>query len=117
MPNPDYFFLIFLGTIAVVRFLLIKKITAPTIQGFRLRHYMYGIVLLGVAIVIHNLATFAIGLGLIVDELPVFIVRGPGHKDEYWHGCDDYHSKWSTAGLLIFILLVFAFRDIIVGTI
>lgn len=115
MTNGDYFFLIFLGTIAVTRLFLIKKIAAPTIGGFRVRHYMYGIVLLPLALWMGNVTIYAIGCGLFVDELSVALVKGSGHKSEYWNGCEDYHSAWSVAGTLIFIFLVFVFRDTISG--
>lgn len=117
MITEDYFFLIFLGTIALTRLLLIKKIAAPTIKGFRLRHYMYGIVLVASAFIIKNPIFYAVGVGLLVDELPVALMKGPGHKDEYWKGCEYYHSSWSFAGVLILALLVFIFRTEISGLI
>lgn len=115
MTNGDYFFLIFLGTIVFTRLLLIKPIAAPTIKGFRVRHYMYGIALIILAFLIKNLSIYAIGFGLLVDELPVALVKGPGHKEEQWRGCEDYHSKWSIAGVLILIFLVYLFRGTIAG--
>ena len=118
MNNPDYFFLIFLGTIAITRLLLVShKMTGPTILGLRIRHYMLGIVLLVVAFLIHNLTIYAIALGLIADELPVIFAKGPGHKDEYWRGCEDYHTRWSFAGVLIIVLVVFILRNTITGLI
>lgn len=118
MTNSDYFFLFFLGTIAITRFLLIShKMAGPSVKGFRLRHYMLGVILVVFAFLVHNLTIYAIGLGLIVDEIPVFLVKGPGHKDEYWRGCEDYHTRWSFAGVLVVILLFFIFRSAIVGLI
>lgn len=118
MNNSEYFFLIFLGTIAVTRFLLIShKMAGPTIEGFRLRHYMFGVVLFIFAFLAHNLTIYAIGLGLIVDEIPVILVKGPGHKDEYWRGCEDYHTRWSFAGVLLIIFLIFIFRSVIANLI
>ena len=88
-----------------------------TIKGFRLRHYMFGMVLFVFAFLIDNLTIYATALGLIVDEIPVILAKGPGHKDEYWRGCEDYHTRWSFAGVLILILLVFIFRSYISGLI
>ena len=113
MTNADYFFLIFLGTIAVTRLLLVKKIKAPTIHGFRVRHYMYGLVLIVIAIIANNLTLYAAGFGLLIDEVTVIIAKGPGHKDEHWKGCEEYHTSWSVAGVLVLILLTFIFRDTI----
>ena len=118
MVQGDYFFLFFLGTIAITRLLLVShKMAGPTILGLRVRHYMSGIVLLLFAFLTNNLTTYAISLGLIVDEIPVVLVKGPGHKDEYWRGCEDYHTRWSFAGVLILALLVFIFRGAISGLI
>ncbi len=118
MNSIDYFFLFFLGTIAAVRLLLVShKMAGPTIFGLRIRHYMPGIALLIFAFLIHNLTLYAIALGLIVDETPVVLVKGPGNKDEYWRGCEDYHTSWSFAGVLIIVLFVFIFRNFLVGLI
>ncbi len=114
MTTGDYFFLFFLGTIAVTRTLLVsRKAAGPTIKGFRLRHYMFGAVLLVIAFLTDNLTAYAIALGLIADEIPVILAKGPGHKDEHWRGCEDYHTPWSFAGVLILVLLAFVSRNFI----
>lgn len=115
MNNGDYFFLIFLGTIAVTRLLLLSKVGSPTIKGFRLRHYMYGIILIILAFFNHNLITYGIGLGLLVDELPLILIKGPGHKEEYWGGMEDYYMPWCISGVLILIFLTYLFRGTISG--
>lgn len=118
MIRGDYFFLFFLSTIAITRLLLVNhKMAGPTIKEFRLRHYMFGVVLFIFAFLIDNLTIYAIALGLIVDEIPVILAKGPGHKDEYWRGCEDYHTRWSFAGVLIIVLLVFIFRNSMAGLI
>ena len=118
MVQGDYFFLFFLGTIAVTRLLLTShKMAGPTILGLRIRHYMPGILLLIFTFLIHNLTIYAIALGLIADEIPVILAKGPGHKDEYWRGCEDYHTRWSFAGVLILALFVFIFRNFLIGLI
>lgn len=115
MANEDYFFLIFLGTITVTRLLLLNKgIASPTISDFRTRHYMYGIVLIVLSFFISNLTMFAIGLALLADELPLVIVKGPGHREESWRGCEDYYEPWVVLGVLVLLLLTYFFRDFIV---
>jgi len=116
MTNGEYFFLIFLGTVALTRFFIFTfKRPGPTIKGFRVRHYMYGVVLILVAFLTNNLIIFALGFGLIIDELPVILIKGPGHKDEHWRGMGDYSTKWSVAGVLILIFVVYLFRSAIAG--
>ena len=116
MTNGDYFFLIFLGTIALTRvFLFVTKLPAPSIKGFRTRHYMYGLILILIAFFSHNLTIYAVGLGLFIDELPAILVKGPGHKEEQWNGCEAYYTPWCFAGVLIFIFLTYIFRDFISG--
>ena len=118
MVTGDYFFFFFFGTIAITRLLLVShKMAGPTILGLRIRHYMPGILLLIFAFLIHNLTIYAIALGLIIDEIPVVLAKGPGHKDEYWRGCEDYHTRWSFAGVLILALFVFIFRNFLIGLI
>ena len=117
MSTENYFFLIFLGTIAITRVFLLTKTAGPTIKGFRVRHYMFGLVLTVLSFLIHNFTVYAIGLGLFVDEVPPILVKGPGHKSEYWNGCEDYYSPWCVAGVLIIIFLVYVFRSNIVGLI
>lgn len=118
MANGEYFFLIFLGTIATTRFLLAtKKLGHPAIKNFRLRHYMYGIVLIVLAFLAKSLLIYSVGLGLLVDEIPVILAKGPGHRHEHWHGCDDYYTPWCVAGVLILVFLVYIFRNSIAGLI
>lgn len=117
MISGDYFFLIFLGIIAGTRLLLIKKFPPSSIGGIRLRHYMYGIVLIIIAFLIKNLTIYAIGFGLLIDEIPVMLVKGPGHKDEYWRGCEDYHTRWSFADVLVLMFITYLLRNTIAGLI
>ncbi|MEK7618442.1 MAG: hypothetical protein AAB410_04835 [Patescibacteria group bacterium] len=118
MANGEYFFLVFLVAIVVTRLLLAtRKMAKPTIKGFRLRHYMYGMVLIAFGYFFNNLTVFAIGSGLFADEIPLIIIKGPGHKDEYWRGCEDYYTPWCVAGILIIILVVYTFRNTIAALI
>lgn len=98
------FFLIFLATIVVTRiFLYVRPVASPTISGFRLHHWMYGIVLGTIGFMSSSIWIFAIGIGLLVDELPYLLMKGKIHKDNY--------SARSLAGVLICSILVFIFKD------
>ncbi len=103
MSEPYTFFLIFLGTIVFTRICLaIKPVSSPTIHGFKLHHYMYGIVLMIVGFFIQNMPMFAIGLGLFVDELPILWKREFHYKE--------YKSAWCRIGVVILITLIFLCR-------
>ena len=119
MNDPDYFFLIILGTIVTIRFLLFVRhlffyhIKTPTLRGFRIHHYMYGIALAIIAVLIQNLTLYAIGFGLFIDEFLLVLIKGLGTKYEDWRESKDYYSKWSLLGALFFAVLVFLFREVI----
>lgn len=51
--------------------------------GFRIHHYMYGIILGAIGYLINNTVLFAIGLALFIDELPFLLMRGKTHEDNY----------------------------------
>lgn len=100
MPSPYLFFLIFLVTILITRIALYFKPTpSPTIKGFRLHHYMYGIVIGMIGIIFSNIILFGIGLGLFIDEVPYLIIGGKNHKDNY--------SAKSILGVLILVIIIF----------
>lgn len=102
--NQNYFFTLFLITILVTRiFLYIKPTPSPTIKGFRMHHWMYGVALIILSLIYSNIAFFAIGLGLFVDELSYIIIGGKSHKDNY--------STKSIVGTLLFVILVYIFQD------
>lgn len=107
MTTASQFFAIFLSTIVITRlFLFVKPISSPTISGFRIHHYMYGIIAIVIGLFIHSILLYAIGLGLFVDELAYLIIGGKDHKDNY--------SKASLFGTLIFVIVVYILRDYIV---
>lgn len=105
--NPeDYFFIIFLITILIIRFFLyFKPIPSPTIKGCRLHHYIYGILILLISLIVNNLTLFSIGLGLFIDELTFLLIKGRNHKDNY--------SSISLIGTLLFIILIFISKEYI----
>ncbi len=118
MPLGDYFFLIFLAVIVATRLLLIRNVFDPFyIKKFRVRHYMYGVVLILLAFANNNLTMLAIGAGLFIDELPLILMKGLGHDDKEWRGDKDYHMEWTAVGVLLFVFLVYMFRKFIVRVI
>ena len=109
--------MVVLGVIAATRLFLLTKVASPTIKGFRVRHYMYGLVLIVLAFLINNITIYAIGFALFIDELPLILLKGPGHKEEHWRGYEDYYAPWCVAGVLVLIFLTYLFRNIISGLI
>ncbi len=112
MTPGDYFYFFFLGTIAVTRVLLAFPKRPKSIIGkIHVRHYMWGIVLAVITFFIKNLTLYAIGLGLVADELAPLLIKGPGYRDEQWRGCEDYFTAWSVAGAFLVALIVFLVRN------
>ena len=104
MNVNNYFFLIFFLTVIVTRLLLyLKPLPSPTIKGFRLHHYMFGVVLIPVAILLNTLELYAVGFGLFMDELTYLLIGGKNHRDNY--------SISSLVGTVLFVILVFIFRE------
>ncbi len=107
------FFIFLFLTIIVVRVLVIVKDLNPTIAGFELHHFYYGLALLIIISLLMlfkrspfviNLPLVAIALGLIIDEL-VFI----GMKTK---GTTPYSSTISSVilfALVIALLVEFIF--------
>lgn len=98
-----YFFAIFIITILITRvFLYFNPIPSATIKGFRVHHYMYGFIIAPVGILLGNVAIYAVGVGLFVDELGYLIIGGKTHEENY--------SKISLVLLTISIILTYIFR-------
>lgn len=103
----NYFFIIFILTILCTRlFLFLHPVSGVTIRNFRTHHWMYGIISIFFGLIFHFLLIYGIGLGLFVDELTYLLIRGKNHKDNY--------SLKSLIGTLIFIILVFVFKNYLV---
>ncbi|MEK9158090.1 MAG: hypothetical protein AAB638_02825 [Patescibacteria group bacterium] len=109
----NHFFLIFITTIAITRLWLWEtRLSCPTIKGFRLHHYMYGLGLIVLALVFNNLFMYAVGVGLFVDEIFLFVMfRGWKWPDP----CHEYNSWKSALGILILIAIVFLARNFLVA--
>ncbi len=98
------YFALFLATILITRvWLWFTKISSPTIRGFRMHHYMYGIVLILTAWLLKNPAVYAVGLALLVDEAPVLMKKG-----WQWH---EYDSTYCRVGVLVFTVVIYATRE------
>lgn len=110
MRKEDSFFLVFLCTILVTRIILYlagQLASDPdalgfTLFGVRLHHYMYGALLMIVAIFFPHIHLFSIGMGLFVDELTYLLMAGTTRADNY--------SWISLLGTLIFVFIVFVLR-------
>ena len=85
------------------------------IAGLHIRHYLYGIVVALIGFFMKNMWVYAIGLGLIADEIILVIAKGPGLKDEQWRGCEDYFTPWSVAAVFVITLIVYVFRNAIIS--
>ena len=82
---------------------------------FRIRHYMYALVLIPLGLYTHSTTLYAFGMGLFIDELPVVLVKGFGYRDEQWRGCEDYFTAWCVAGVFIGICVVYLLRSYLSG--
>ena len=99
-----YFIVVFLSTVIITRVLLYFRPTpSPTIRGFRTHHWMYGIILVLIAVLFKNIILFGVGSGLFIDELGYILIRGKTHQDNY--------SVRSFILLAIFVLLVYIMRS------
>lgn len=103
MRGPDQLFAVFLFTILVTRVVLfLWPIASPTINGFRLHHWMYGVALVAIAVAISNPSIYAVGLGLFVDEVTFILVKGRSHKENF--------SFISLIGTAVFVSLAYLLR-------
>lgn len=102
----DYIFIVILVTVALTRlWLFVRPTSSPRLQGFKLHHYMYGLVIGIIGYIFSVAALLGIGLGLIIDELPLFIRYK--NNDFHWK---EYNSLYSRIGVVICLLLLFIIR-------
>lgn len=112
MNLHDQFFLITMITIIITRILVyVFNKPSPTIKNFRTHHWMFGlafvILLLCLSNFYTNLYLFSISTGIFLDEIGFIILRGKTHEDNY--------SPKSFIILMVFILLLFIFKENIVN--
>ncbi len=108
----DKYFLFTMITIIVTRwFVYVFNRPSPTIKNFRTHHWMYGllftILLFCLSNFYRNIYLLSISMGVFLDEIGFIIIRGKTHEDNY--------SPKSFIILLLFVLLLFLFREIIVN--
>ena len=107
MNIENKFFIILLITVLIVRvFLFVDPISSPTIKGFRIHHYMYGIVGIPVAILTGSLPLYAISVALFEDEFTYTLMGGKTQRDNY--------SAISIIGTILFVVLTFFLRKYLV---
>jgi hypothetical protein len=80
---------------------------SPTIYGIHLHHYMYGGVVLILSLIFSNVAIYAVGVGLIVDELPILLLGAPVN----WVS---YKSMKFRQITIAFIIAIFFIRQMMV---
>lgn len=102
MSEEIYFFIIFLATILITRLLLyFKPIPSPTVKGFRLHHYMYGLLLMIIGALLKSTTIYAVGLALFLDEFPYLIHESGTHGDKEFNK-KTYWRKKILAGITCF---------------
>jgi hypothetical protein len=84
MTQANFFFLVFLLVVTIVRVTLYyKPFSIPRIRGFQIRHYMVGIALMLLAILLQHVTLYGIGFGLLIEEVPLLITHGKSQHDNY----------------------------------
>ncbi len=111
MSLYDKYFLFTMISIILTRILVyIFNKPSLTIKNFRTHHWMYGIIFTIILICISgfytNIYLLSISMGIFLDEIGFIIIRGKTHEDNY--------SPKSFMILLLFVLLIFIFRETIV---
>lgn len=107
MTPEILFFLVASVTVLVTRLWLhFTKISSPRPRGFKLHHYMYGLVVAIIAISFSSVVMYGVGVGLIIDELPLFI----RYKNSHFHW-KEYNSLYARVGVLACLILVWFLKQ------
>lgn len=111
MVLHDIYFLLTMTTILLTRvWVYLFNKPSPTIKNFRIHHWMYGllftIILFCISYFYTNIYLLSISTGIFLDEIGFIIIRGKTHEDNY--------SPKSFMILMLFILLLFIFREAII---
>ena len=76
---------------------------APNIGHFQVHHYMLGLILIALCLVIYKPIFLAIGSALVVDEIPLFFIfKTWNWPDDHWK---QYHSWESILGIVLISLI------------
>ena len=108
----DKFFLFTLITIIITRLsVYIFNKPSPTIKNFRTHHWMFGLLFTILLFFISNFYTnvylLSISVGVFLDEIGFILIKGKTHEDNY--------SPKSFMIIMLFILLLFIFRENIIN--
>ncbi len=87
-------------------FLIKNPIKSPTVKGFRIHHYMYGIILVPLGALLGNIWIYAIGWALFIDEIWVVLTGKFTHEENY--------SKEAFLKLGLFMIVFYFLRNWIV---
>lgn len=118
MLTHNSFFIIILVTVLVIRIFLHGAavlqsksqrniVPKPTLKGFRIHHYVYGLLLIVAALFFKQVAILAMGLGFVIDE--VWLVIGLQSNDA------EYLSYSSLLGALVLLVVFYLMRTQIFG--
>lgn len=112
MTLYDKYFLFTFITIFITRVVVyVLNKPSPTIKNFRTHHWMFGlfftIILFCISSFYTNIYLLSISMGIFFDEIGFIIIRGKTHEDNY--------SPQSFMILLLFVLLLFIFREAIIN--
>lgn len=112
MTLQDMFFLITMITIIMTRVIVyITNKPCPTIKNFRTHHWMFGLLFTILLFFISNFYTnvylLSISVGVFLDEIGFILIKGKTHEDNY--------SPKSFMIIMLFILLLFIFRENIIN--
>ena len=102
----NYLLVVYVLTIVITRiFLTFFHIHGRKIGKIQPHHYMHGLILVALYFLLHYLPLLAIGLALVVDEIPLFFIfKTWDWPDDHWK---QYHSWQSIAGIVIISILGF----------
>lgn len=108
----DKFFLFTLITIIITRVsVYMFNKPSPTIKNFRTHHWMFGLLFTILLFFISNFYTnvylLSISVGVFLDEIGFILIKGKTHEDNY--------SPKSFMIIMLFILLLFIFRESIIN--
>ncbi len=104
--NIKIFFLIIIATIVISRlFLWFLPKHGPVVAGLQLHHYMYGLMLILAYVFIQKPILFALGSGLVIDEIPLFFIyKTWDWPFDHWQ---QYFSWQSITGIVITLAICF----------
>lgn len=108
----DKFFLFTLITVIITRVsVYMFNKPSPTIKNFRTHHWMFGLLFTILLFFISNFYTnvylLSISVGVFLDEIGFILIKGKTHEDNY--------SPKSFMIIMLFILLLFIFRESIIN--